>query len=610
MSDNFDTTTKKGKKRKSLIDPVYKKFSGAIIRTLASTEFYDYFMAEIAQAKNQFQFSNRKKETIIDLKWIDAIEKALPSIQQIIEVPRRVIKEEELIVNVAHARKTTSDVVRHLAQHGSMVDEFDEKTGNVRPNKLMQKFRDDSEVLYENRLVYTVMENAYHFVKIRYEALTEEMGDEFGAKLKMSSDMESMTENVHFDMFLHIKKKDDLLTTDDKNRDVYERISRLYRLLGSFMNTEFANHLSKQGRIQGALTKTNVLKKNLKYKSVVKLYDFMRSYKDVGYVIRIKEQNPEISESFEQDIYHNIMFNYIVLKNYLEEEGDRNITTPLNERKKTIKPVFIKKIVEELTEDYDLPDVEIRKVLIEELTKEQLMQETEEERLRLVEEQERARKEAEAEAEKARLEAEEKEEQLRLEREKQEAIKRQNEEADRLERELEDRRRGDIFKAEWELFQQELPVRIEKRNAFVEEILQKAFKMEDDEAKLFVYRCLGMSEEIFESHKRKAEEEAALAKAAAEAEQKQREEELVRLQEARRQADIELALREKEERSRADQHAEEIFAPELFYFKNTVVAQKEKRAEYERQIEEEKRKREEEKRLRKQKKSMGMRSKS
>jgi hypothetical protein len=64
----------------------------------------------------------------------------------------------------------------------------------------------------------------------------------------------------------------------------------------------------------------------------------------------------------------------------------------MKQKKRKLKPKFIKEIIEELTEDYDLPDIEIRKVLIEELTKEQLMKEEEAERRRLVEEQEKKKK--------------------------------------------------------------------------------------------------------------------------------------------------------------------------------------------------------------------------
>lgn len=376
------------------IDPIYQKFVRGITRAIGSTEFYEYFMDAVANSDNEIQFSNRKMVKTVDATWVNAVEDALGAIENIINTPRNVIKEEELIVNVANARKAGSETVRHLAQHSSLVEDFNYETGDVRPSKLMQRYREDSINLYENRLVYTTLEMAHHFVKIRNDALMEAMGDEFGAKLKLRSDMDSAYEHVHMDMYLHIKKTDSALDTDRKNADILGRISRVNRILSMFMGTNFSEQMSKLPRVRGAVNKTNVLKKNKNYKEVLKLFEFLRNYTDVGYTIGIREQNPVITEAFQEDIYRNILFNYIVLKGYLEDAQDRRLPVA-NERRQEFKPKVILEIIEEITKDYNIPDVEIRKILIEELTKEQLMQEEAAMRRRLVEEQEERRTEEE-----------------------------------------------------------------------------------------------------------------------------------------------------------------------------------------------------------------------
>lgn len=452
----------------ALVDPIYQKFSRSIIRSLASTEFYQFFMEALAGAHNQIQFSNRKLIKTVDLTWVDAVEEALPAFQTIINTPRNVIKEEELIVNVANARRTGTEVVQHLAQHASLVEDFNEESGDVRPSRLMQRYREDSTELYENRLVFTALEMAYHFVKIRHDALFEAMSDEFGAKLKVESDMSSPTELVHMDMFLHIKKVESFLDTDDRNFEVFSRISKIFRVLSMYMNTDFARTMSKLLRVKGSVTKTNVLKKNANYRNIVKLLEFLRSYQDIGYTIRVVEQNPEVNETLQRDIFHNILFNYVVLKGYLQEEEDRQVSVALKEKRRTLKPKFIKEIIEELTEDYDLPDVEVRKVLIEELTKAQLMKEESAERHRLVEEQ-RARKKAEeerirqekaAEKERQRQEREAEKERQRLEKEKEEQRLLQ----ERMEREAELRRRSGLFKKALDNFAAHLTERLEERS--------------------------------------------------------------------------------------------------------------------------------------------------
>ncbi len=468
MSETSASKSKNTKAKKTaVIDAVYQKYTKGVIRTLASTDFYEFFMDMIERAENEFQFSNRRCEKVIDPKWVDAVDNSLVGFQNIISNPRNIIKEEELIVNVAHAKKGGQDVVRHLAQHGNFVSSFDYETREVKPNKLMQKLREDSNELYENRFVYTILESAHHFVKIRYEALFNAMGDEFGAKLKMQSDLDCASETIHFDMFMHIKDKQSVLEIDEKCGDMLSSVARLYRVLTMFMASPFAQQMSRLPRVKGAITKTNVLKKHPDYKLIVKLWEFLKQYDAVGYALKITEQNPQITESFQKDLFHNIMYQYIVLKGYLESEQDRQVPVPLKQRKRTLKPKFIREIIEELTEDYDLPDIEVRKVLIEQLTKEQLMLEEAEERRRLVAEQERQRKEEE---ERLRLEAEKEKERLQKEKEAElERIRREKEAEEerlrvqRLEQENIDRYCANVYGKEIEKLLRSLPLQLELR---------------------------------------------------------------------------------------------------------------------------------------------------
>lgn len=560
------------KKKGSLIDPVYQKYVKSVMRALGSTEFYEFFMDSISRAENEFQFSNRRMDKTVDVTWVDQIEDALDSFQKIVSSPRHVIREEELIVNVAYARKTGPDVVRHLAQHASFVEDFNEDSGDVRPNRLMQKYRDDSQELYENRLVYTTMEMAFQFVKIRHDALLGAMGDEFGAKLKVKSNMETATELVHMDMFLHIKNVDSALETDEKNKDIFERISRLYRVLSMYMNSQFAQQMGKLPRVRGTVTRTNVLKKNPSYRAIAKLFDFLRSYDEIGYAIRVVEQNPTISETFERDIYHNILFNYLILKGYLEDEKDRQVPGAVKGKKRTLKPKFIREIIEELTEDYDLPDVEIRKVLIEELTKEQLMKEEAAERRRLVEEQaqrkkeekERLKREQEAEKERIRQEKEAEKERIRQEKAAEEERLLQ----ERMIRELEDRRRSALFKRELERFNERLSAQLEAREAAA---AKKAEELADfaDAAQI-----------LEESNQRRKEHEDREKKRVEERkDQIQREKQMAKLRE--QQEKLEAEEKERQELEAKDTAGTKIYAVEVQRFFDELFDRKAIRMEYE-----------------------------
>lgn len=568
-----------------VIDPLYEKYVKAVLRALGSTEFYEYFMQSLAQADTQIQFSNRRVEKIVDTRWVDAVENTLYALQQIIASPRNVIREDELIVDVANVKKTNSDVVRHLATHASLVEDYEENSGEVRPNKLMQKYREDSiGQVYENRVVFTTLEFAYQFVKVRHDALFEVMSDEFGAKLKFTTDMLSSTEAVHMDTFLHIHDTENAFDTDGKNREIFDRISRVYRMLKMYMASHFATHMARYPRIKGNVTKTNVLKKNKNYHAVMELLEFLRGYDEIGYTIKVIEQNPVVDEAFQQDLFHNVLFQYLVLKGHLERDKDRRLPAPLKQRKRALKPKFIKEIIEELTEDYDLPDVEIRKVLIEELTKDQLLKQEAEERRRLVEEraarkkaeQERIRAEKQAEKERLRQQREAERERIRLEKE----AEKQRLLVEKMEREQEERRRSSLFKQELQHFEKNFAERMEMRGEWQQ---QETLTRQDFEDAAF----------IVEETERIKREEAARARARRreELEKRKRDEEQARqrvlAQEAEKREQqrlAKLALEEQEQRRLEEQQQQQaqeqikrdllsvqLYQREILYFRTTLL---------------------------------------
>ncbi len=431
------------------IDPIYKQYAARIVKYVASTEFYDYFMMMMENGKNTMQFSNRRVEKTVDETWVAAIEAAMKPMEEIINNPRNFIIQEEIIVNVALAKRITPDTVQHLAQHGSMVDRYDEING-VRPNRLMEKSKEDSWNTYENRFVYTLLEMTYEFVNKRYEAIFAAMNEEEGAHLKMQSEAESYNEALSVHMDIQLRQQEDLLSADQKNENIFSRIARLHRLLTTYRGTRFAKDVAKYGKIKPPLIRTNAIAKNPNFKACHKLWNFMLAYNDVGYTINIYEQNPQMSEAFMMDAFHSIMFNYIILKNYLEDPRDRELHLNQKIKRKQLKPKFIKEVIEEIVNNYDLPDVEVRKILIEEITKAQLMKEEQAERRRLVEakeqemrkrrqeeEREKARLAKEAEKERLRQEKEAEKERLRLEKEQQEAELRLQKQREQFQREEE-----------------------------------------------------------------------------------------------------------------------------------------------------------------------------
>ena len=70
-------------------------------------------------------------------------------------------------------------------------------------------------------------------------------------------------------------------------------------------------------------------------------------------------------------MYINMITNYTVFKSLLESDP-RKMTEIATKKRKPVKPKFVKKIQEEIVDDCNIEDVEIRQVFVEEVTEAQL----------------------------------------------------------------------------------------------------------------------------------------------------------------------------------------------------------------------------------------------
>lgn len=304
------------KKKTGLMAPIYQKRTRDVDEAISDRAFYTHFMEILSGAQNDVAIFARKQEKTVDLNWVEKIEETIPAIQSIVSNPRNVIKDTELVVNAANARRVGPAAVRHLIQHTSYVEKYDEATGEVRPARLMQKYREDSEDLYENRLVFTTMEIAYQFVKRRYDKLVEAGEERDGTELRVCSDLEQGAEQMHLELCLRLQEKEPAAM----EKETLDRIEGLYRQLNVLMHSQFALQMEKYSRVKGNIVRTNVLKRNPDYRRVMQLMDYLRMYAEPGYTVRRLERSLDVDETFRKNILYNVMCNYIALKDYLEGE--------------------------------------------------------------------------------------------------------------------------------------------------------------------------------------------------------------------------------------------------------------------------------------------------
>ena len=417
---------------------LYLEYKDYLASATADNEFYDEMNTAINSGTNSYSLFNRYFDKKIDLKWVEEIEACIIPLDNIIRVPRKFIVQEEEIVPIERARKITNESIRHLAQHTNMIAKVE--GDDVTPNQILNVFREESYEVYENRFVYTLMQNLVRFIDVRYNVLFNISDDDNMASLKMESDFNRGREKIQYKLEVSAQSAgsdiDGEAGPEGENATAFQRIERVKRIINEYANSSFMKELRNCVPVRPPIMRTNAIQKNPNFRACLKLWQFIQSYNELGYEITVKESNDMVSAEYMNELNRMTAMNYMMLKaNTLSEDSVGK------QKKRKIKPKLLKRLAEELVMDYDMEEVEIQRVFVDEVKRvsrkkiegEKKIQEAIQRAL----DSENARKKAIEDKIKAKIAHEKEMERRRIAREKERARKEKEKEKQRLKREKE-----------------------------------------------------------------------------------------------------------------------------------------------------------------------------
>ncbi len=341
---------------------LYSVYQGKMAEMTAGNPYYDFMYEAITSGHNNFSQFNRFFEKKIDISWVEAIERCIIPIDNILRNPRKFIVQEEEVVIIERAKKITTESIRHLAQHTNMISKV-EDDGSVMPSKILNVFREESYEIYENRFLFTLIKQLEYFINVRYDALSKMADDESLNSLKMESSLKKGNELITFKMEVATKFTSEEDEDGKKEKSVMDRIHRIKTLVDDFVHSNFMKEMRKCVPVRPPIMRTNVILKDPNFNQCLGLWNFIHSYDNVGYEINLKESDDMVSDSYRDDLYGVLAYNYMLLKKNTDPESSFRGKL----RKRKIKPKFIKRLAEELVLNYDLDEVEIRKIFIDEM---------------------------------------------------------------------------------------------------------------------------------------------------------------------------------------------------------------------------------------------------
>ena len=330
---------------------------------------YFRYLFELAQA-SETTIDQQREELVkvVDEEWISVIEDSLDAINNVIEKPRRFITTEQEVVPVSLAKKISADSVRHLSQNTQFLAPSDD--GGVHPTKILNVSMAETYDLYENRFVYHLIQRLLTFVDRRTDVIFWSTGNEVRNRFTMHSKIGDAYEEIEYNVEMTVKDRQNFVENDADNMDTFMRIDRVRRLVMALRGSSFCQLMKGCSVVRSPIQRTNLIMKDPNYRKCFQLWQFMERYDKVGYSIQVKDSALAFDDEYLTQMYTNLINNYAVFKSLVSD--DRNLTELASEQREPVVPKFIKEIKEEFVDSCDIPDVEVRKVFVEEVTQAQL----------------------------------------------------------------------------------------------------------------------------------------------------------------------------------------------------------------------------------------------
>lgn len=301
-----------------------------------------------------------------DIEWIDIMRETIPYIDNIFRSPNRFIVNEEEVVKIEQAKKVTVETIKHLSKNTNFIQKLDKKTGDVTPSKLLNVRKEETFDTYENRLIYTLIQNMKIFINRRKEFLMQEEGikneenNRDNKELEYKATSRVRDENIDINVQLNSKIDSEKECKEQNAQKILEEISKLERDIMALETSDVYKTIDKLhvSLVREPVKKTNVVLKNVNFQYAMKLWNYLRDNFD-DKTIKIDENKDYNDESeLKKMIDESFLLQYLTLKTLDDDKIESQDT------RQEIQEVILEQMVDKMLEmNVELTEGQITKML-------------------------------------------------------------------------------------------------------------------------------------------------------------------------------------------------------------------------------------------------------
>lgn len=306
------------------------------------------------------------EKVIKDTEWIEIMEETVPYIDNIFRSPNRFIINEEEVVKIERARRITVESIKNLSKNTNFIQEVDKKTGDVKPSKILNIDKEESYDTYENRLIYTLIQNMKFFISQKKKTLeqfqnssskndkfldytgTSRLGDE---KVDLNLSLSATTGN---------EDSDGETGTPD---NLLERIAQLEVKISDLTNANVYKVIEKKHitLVREPIKKTNVVLKNVNFQYAMKLWSYLRDNMDDKTQKMDEKKDYDDNGDLKNMMDDSFFLNYLIM-NTIDKDKENELDS--EEKQKEVQNIVIDKMLEKVMEmDSDLSKQDLKNMI-------------------------------------------------------------------------------------------------------------------------------------------------------------------------------------------------------------------------------------------------------
>ena len=296
-----------------------------------------------------------------DYEWLEKVEEVVPYIDNILRNPKRFIINEEEVVKVELARRTTVESIIHLTQHTNFIQDYDKKTGDVKPSKVLNINRDESLDTYENRFIYTLLGNLELFFNERVEQSGDKSHFSDKKVIKYAGNAKVGTENININIDINSFDKSEEEVKSSTGESFSERVAKVKVQLDGFKASELYRTLHRLHvpPVRSPIRKTNVILKNPNFQKAEELWNYIQLFES-------KDKKEATKSNYYDDgvVKQDYDSVFLMLYNYNKLISTEKPNTKFERKIAEMSEAFINNILDssETINEEDLKEIFIKKI--------------------------------------------------------------------------------------------------------------------------------------------------------------------------------------------------------------------------------------------------------